>query len=712
MAEPQQVPEIGQSEKRASAPTFAVGDCVQVELSGAYLFNVPQTIVRIDQDDLGGFWYFFDGSNTGIPEAALRRTGSRPNEEPGYKHQGDPPRRSPMRATLAVDAWGDLPNAVALNHSVSAANLVLLALRTTLKDFDLGVDGLNIAVRGKGLGRDVVERANTEAVSLGLLERRQPGGRPGTKFRYAVERLTLPEPGALGRRKVQRSWWRGELSLKELAVLLYLRAAGRVLCRELAKRFGWTRPTAMAALRALEVRGLITSSSTRMPGGAFGPTHYTVIQTVPRDLGAAATAASQARALGNEQPKKSQCNKPGHGNPGRENPGHVRTALQRVPPEQNLATLDSELSVHTSQSEALANETPPPAAAACSSAGELQMPSASKARPTLTDWQAAPFFRKEGRFIVPFTNERVTSLEGWRAMVARHGGAPDHLVTPWAHRQAEHLVQQLALETTVVESNQILDAIAYWVAAETAAGRTIRSLALIGQPLAANLASGSGSRIFDRPSSLPQARYDEVSKLAAEWATSLGKYATIDERSLTSTMRIEYLAEMLDRYGQDRVASGINRMTKPWRDAGKPGPEGRIILGWSFFETDIAAVLAEHNAPRQGPTFEKLCEEKAAWNARLRKLAPAWVDRLETEGAGFITVRRERLLNWKEIDALSWTLRSFGVEPEQVEATMHRFVDVAIAQRATGLASWRKALVRLAVNFSEGVPSGPKADER
>ena len=135
-------------------------------------------------------------------------------------------------------AFGWLPNFVALDRRVSPETLILLAFRSTLMRYSLDRKSHNLLIAGGGLGKSVVERAHAEAVSLGLLERHQPGGRPGSTFQHAVERLNLPEPGELGRRIVRRSWFNGSLTLRELAALLFLRAAGKVLRRELASRLG------------------------------------------------------------------------------------------------------------------------------------------------------------------------------------------------------------------------------------------------------------------------------------------------------------------------------------------------------------------------------------------------------------------------------------------------------------------------------------------
>jgi len=72
-------------------------------------------------------------------------------------------------------AWCPFPNEVALDKRLSAAALVLLALRTTfVGSFVLRVVFLLGAhIVRSGLGRDVIKRAIKEIVAAGFLDRRQ-----------------------------------------------------------------------------------------------------------------------------------------------------------------------------------------------------------------------------------------------------------------------------------------------------------------------------------------------------------------------------------------------------------------------------------------------------------------------------------------------------------------------------------------------------------
>ena len=559
-------------------------------------------------------------------------------------------------------AFGRLANCVALDQRVRTELLIMLAYRTTLFNFDLGTKGHNALVRGGGLGRNVVEKANAEAVALGLLERHQPGGRPGSKYRHALETLALPAPGELGQRIVRRSWFTGVLTKRELAALLYIRAAGRLLRRELAARFGWSPTTAKTVLGSLGQRALVIVSPTRTTEGAFGPTFYECITPLPVDLGAAHSGMVNGRAPETDQPGNTHSQTRGHGTPGHGKPGHVRTASQEDLSALDLATLDPAPPPPTSRSEDLAEGTPPPPASPCPSRERKISPSASKAKTTLVDWQAS--FRGKGDYVLPDTRQRVTNLTGWRATVVKHGGAPSHLLTPWAWRQAEHLAQHLATETTALPVDAILDAIAYWTAEAAGRGVTIRSLGLIGLALAADLASSSGSRIFDRPSNMPQARYDEASEAAAEFAQALSK-CNVDVPSLTSTWSIEQLADMLARYGREAIVQGINRTTASWRAAGQSGPsDGRIVIGWRFFEKDIDDVAAGRAAPhpvlrsdRAAPPQAHQPQRPALGPADAATAMEAASAIIETLGDAGIACRRDLLASKFNIHYLADQLR-------------------------------------------------------
>lgn len=184
-----------------------------------------------------------------------------------------------LAALLAVQAHGFLPDMVAFDDRISAETLILLALRTTVVNYSLGIEGLNITVAGGGLNRDVVKRANAEAKRVGYLQRSQP-----TAFSYAREKLTLPEANKRQSQIVWRGWFRGALTRNELASLFFMRAKRKAVRRsDLAARFRWSLPTATAALRGLMSMELVT-----LRLGRHGAHLYRIIPQVPKELGGAA----------------------------------------------------------------------------------------------------------------------------------------------------------------------------------------------------------------------------------------------------------------------------------------------------------------------------------------------------------------------------------------------------------------------------------------
>ena len=214
------------------------------------------------------------------------------------------------------------PNAVARDMRLSEPALVILAYRSTF----VGVYALSVTalirgqiVHGRGLGRDVIERAIHELVAASYLERNQPVRQPGGPFRRVEEEIRLPSSGASGNaaRVVRKSWFDGSLTLKELAALLFLRAGlpnrAEVFPREIAERFGWSIPTVNVVINALVQRKLVIQTRRRRPDGTFTATTYRVVSRVPALL----------------PPAQSTATKPGPGKPGNGKSGNLQ---KDIPP--------------------------------------------------------------------------------------------------------------------------------------------------------------------------------------------------------------------------------------------------------------------------------------------------------------------------------------------------------------------------------------------
>ena len=231
----------------------------------------------------------------------------------------------PLPAEIAKPhdrAFGILPNSVARDVRLGPAALVLLAYRTTFATttaaFGLNATALRRQriVRGKGLGRDVIEAALRQAQQVGYLQRQQSPRRSG-RFGYAVDKLTLPSCSQVDQSGwiVRRAWFDGRLSLNALAAILYMRAGsgkGPIYKREVAERFGWSQSTSGSVLAELIRAGLIERRRDRAADGTITGVRYWLM---PWDSASQSSIGSQGDGL------------PGHGAA-----GHPRTKPQNVLP--------------------------------------------------------------------------------------------------------------------------------------------------------------------------------------------------------------------------------------------------------------------------------------------------------------------------------------------------------------------------------------------
>ena len=187
------------------------------------------------------------------------------------------------------------PNEVARDRRMSAESLVMVAYRATFasnkREFGLWEETLGGIVRGvekddgslqrSGFGINVRRKAIADLIRLGYLKRPKNAKLPRTKdghFRRAVDTLTLPFCEDGDGRVVKRDWFDGRFTIAELASLLFVRAGtgkgNQVYAREVAGRFGWSRPTAAEALASLCKRGLIDSTKSRKGDGTFSGVTY------------------------------------------------------------------------------------------------------------------------------------------------------------------------------------------------------------------------------------------------------------------------------------------------------------------------------------------------------------------------------------------------------------------------------------------------------
>jgi hypothetical protein len=185
-------------------------------------------------------------------------------------------------------AFARFPNAVARDERLDAAALVLLAYRSTFGD-EIADFGLNetallkrpIVKPGTGLGRNAIRGGISNAVDLGYLVRGQTGRSSGPgQWPMAVDRLNLPPCGKTGKagQHIKRAWFDGNLSLKAMAAWLYISAGTgkgpRIYTREIAKRCGWSNPTASTAVNELIGLGLVQRVRERKANGRLAGVSY------------------------------------------------------------------------------------------------------------------------------------------------------------------------------------------------------------------------------------------------------------------------------------------------------------------------------------------------------------------------------------------------------------------------------------------------------
>ena len=213
----------------------------------------------------------------------------------------------PQRAHAQSRAFGKLPNSIARNPDVSSALLVIIGYRLTFTG-DYGLSEQQICngavghrgspIASRGLSRDTFRRAVREGRALGLLDRRQQA-KQGAHFGYARDRVILPHGG--GYKHVRRQWFDGRLSVGALAAYLFIRAGtgkGRfTYTREVAERFGWSRPTAAAAIDELLHAEMVQRHARRNASGKFDGVCYDAVRLAPPPPSAAVPSSRLADPL-------------------------------------------------------------------------------------------------------------------------------------------------------------------------------------------------------------------------------------------------------------------------------------------------------------------------------------------------------------------------------------------------------------------------------
>ncbi len=213
---------------------------------------------------------------------------------------------------------------------------------------------------------------------------------------------------------------------------------------------------------------------------------------------------------------------------------------------------------------------------------------------TLSDWKSTQYFQA---YNWQFTGELrvVATLADWKFWLDDFGGAPDHLKTPAAHRQALEIVHELsasARDTGFLPFEGMI-ALACEVSKACAKGKPIRSLGLIAEKLIRKVQQDDLSWVFNRPTKLDKAEFEAAYELASE---TLGDFKRsgylMYDRSLLSTYRLEELTKLIQKYGRQIVVWGFNRC----RLKDRRPEEGSTIIGWLWFREDIEQVYVEEQS--------------------------------------------------------------------------------------------------------------------
>jgi hypothetical protein len=274
-------------------------------------------------------------------------------------------------------------------------------------------------------------------------------------------------------------------------------------------------------------------------------------------------------------------------------------------------------------------------------------------------------------------------LDWWRGRLDRYGGAPEHLATSEAFRQAVELGHELQARLGgSVTVARVVNALAYWLAKAHEAGTTIQSLGVVALDLARRANSKDDAWVYDLPDGLPESERSQTEKLANAAVAALDKAGIlINRRDLLSNVEMETLACLIRRYDYDEVVAGMNREIA----ARAPNlREGYSIAGWTWFDTAIKAARNERQERSRKPTkAEREAQQAAHWErqrmaslqryAMLKEVALAAVAQLAAAG---IEVDAHKLTIRSQLDALGVRFRhDAGVDPGPVlTAAVARFI--------------------------------------
>lgn len=540
-------------------------------------------------------------------------------------------RRDP---TADAEAFGRLPDEWARDPKISPEALCILAYRCTFADekskFGLSRGGLaEKPLLRSGFGRDVRERAISEAVKSGRLRRtvRRARGHPdhGGWYSEAVDKLALPDDlSTTNSRLVYRGWFDGSMSCPEMATLFYMRAGTgkgpEVYTREITERFGWCRQTSHKVLGAVERCGLIEKIEQRDERGRKAGVTYRARHDLHSKLPAPAIkpeATNSATVKNSGDGKITAVKNPGDDITGDGGGGHIRIALPngdvlRVSPS-SLCPSRKILGCDTLPRSSGVGEAPRNDVSF--NKGEIQ-PLVPE-RIILKNWKTSDYFRVEHEWCFNGKAKPPLDHDKWNYWLDQFGGAPAHLRTPQAHRHASEIAHELSAVGDEVGDVSIRPALAmvglaYQVCCDHESGKSIHSLALSAERLMRWTKQGDADWAYDVPPPATKA-FDEAHSLANKIANAIDTFdygIAINRQELLSTYRLEALSRMIAQHSRQCVVDAVNHVTS---NESMP-PEGRFICGWGWFEPYIeaarapkaAAAAPEPAPPRRALPFNTL----------------------------------------------------------------------------------------------------------
>ena len=236
----------------------------------------------------------------------------------------------------------------------------------------------------------------------------------------------------------------------------------------------------------------------------------------------------------------------------------------------------------------------------------------------LADWRATPFFGQHP--IVQTTASAPFDEPEWNWWLDYFGGAPAHLRTPAAHRQAAeigHALYEVSKASPrcqrVIRATIAMAGLAYAVACEHERGRDIRSLGFIVETLARKTWAGDVNWAYDVPLGTGAESADAYA-LAVKVADAIASYdygIKIDRRELLSTYRVEWLRNMISRHTRDGVVAGINHATASQLRQ----PDGKVIPAGPGSNPHIDSAKAAAAAPPPQPATPPPVRQGAGWEA-------------------------------------------------------------------------------------------------